>query len=118
MHGIFHRALVREFTSMGLLVFSILLGIVVFSQLIRLLGDSVSGVLAVDGVLALLGFSALNYLPVLLSISLVHLRAADPDALLPRQRNGGVVLLRYRVDALDTAGVGVCHSADAVDCAA
>jgi lipopolysaccharide export system permease protein len=68
--GIFHRALVREFFATGLLVFVILLGIVVFTQLIRLLGDSVSGILAVDGVLALLGFSALNYLPVLLSLSL------------------------------------------------
>ncbi|HEX5338985.1 MAG TPA: LPS export ABC transporter permease LptF [Gallionella sp.] len=68
--GLFHRALVREFVSNGVLVFSILLGIVVISQLIRLLGDAVSGKLAVDGVLALLGFSAMNYLPVLLSISL------------------------------------------------
>jgi lipopolysaccharide export system permease protein len=55
---------------MGVLVFVVLLGIVVLTQLIRLLGDAVSGALAVDGVLALLGFSALNYLPVLLSISL------------------------------------------------
>lgn len=55
---------------MGLLVFAILIGIVVLSQLIRLLGESVSGALAVEGVLALLGFSALNYLPVLLSLSL------------------------------------------------
>lgn len=67
---LFHRALVREFFTTGSLVFFILLGIVVFTQLIRLLGESVSGVLAVDGVLALLGFSALNYLPVLLSLSL------------------------------------------------
>ena len=55
---------------MGLPIFAILLGIVILTQLIRLLGESVSGILAVDGVLALLGFSALNYLPVLLSISL------------------------------------------------
>ena len=68
--GIFQRALVSEFASSGLLVFTVLLGIVVVSQLIRLLGEAVSGVVAVDGVLALLGFSALNYLPVLLSISL------------------------------------------------
>lgn len=68
--GIFHRALVREFVSMGVLVFLILLGIIVLTQLIRLLGDAVSGVLPAEGVLALLGFSALNYLPVLLSISL------------------------------------------------
>ena len=68
--GIFHRVLVREFVGMGVPIFAILLGIVVLTQLIRLLGESVSGALAVDGVLALLGFSALNYLPVLLSISL------------------------------------------------
>ena len=67
---IFHRSLVREFASMGMFVFAILLGIVVFTQLVRLLGESVSGALAVEGVLALLGFSAMNYLPVLLSLSL------------------------------------------------
>ncbi len=68
--GIFHRTLVSEFASNGLLVFAVLLGIIVVSQLIRLLGEAVSGVIAVDGVIALLGFSAMNYLPVLLSISL------------------------------------------------
>ncbi len=68
--GIFHRALVSEFASSGLLVFAVLLGIVVVSQLVRLLSEAVSGRIAVDGVLALLGFSAMNYLPVLLSISL------------------------------------------------
>jgi len=68
--GLFQRALVNEFASNGLLIFSVLLGIIVISQLIRLLGDAVSGRLAVEGVLALLGFSAMNYLPVLLSISL------------------------------------------------
>jgi lipopolysaccharide export system permease protein len=69
-YGLFYWSLVREFASTGLLVSSILLGIVVFTQLVRLLGDSVSGLLAVDGVLAMLGFTSLNYLPVLLSISL------------------------------------------------
>jgi lipopolysaccharide export system permease protein len=68
--SIFHRVLVGEFASNGLLVFAVLLGIIVISQLIRLLSEAVSGVIAVDGVLALLGFSAMNYLPVLLSISL------------------------------------------------
>ncbi len=55
---------------MGGVVFAILLGIVVLSQLIRLLGDSVGGSLPVEAVLVLMGFSALNYLPVLLSVSL------------------------------------------------
>ena len=68
--GIFQRALVREFANNGLLLFTVLLGIIVISQLIRFLGEAVSGRLAVDGVLAMLGFSAMNYLPVLLSISL------------------------------------------------
>lgn len=68
--GIFQHALMREFISNGMLLFSVLLGIVVISQLIRFLGDAVSGKLAVEGVLALLGFSAMNYLPVLLSLSL------------------------------------------------
>ncbi|MDH2917125.1 MAG: LPS export ABC transporter permease LptF [Gallionella sp.] len=70
VRGIFYWALVREFAGTGLLIFSILLGIVVFTQLIKLLGESVSGALAVDGVLVMLGFSALNFLPVLLAISL------------------------------------------------
>jgi len=51
-------------------VFAILLAIIVLTQLIRLLGESVGGTLPVDAVLVLLGFSALNYLPILLSISL------------------------------------------------
>jgi len=68
--SVFQRAMVAEFASNGLLVFAVLLGIVVVSQLIRLLGDAVSGRIAVDGVLAFLGFSAMNYLPVLLSVSL------------------------------------------------
>ena len=68
--GLFHRALAGELAGNGLLVFAVLLGIVVVSQLIRLLNDAVSGAIAVDGVLALLGFGAMNYLPVLLSISL------------------------------------------------
>ncbi|MEW6561810.1 MAG: LPS export ABC transporter permease LptF [Pseudomonadota bacterium] len=69
-YGLFHRTLVRELVMSGLSVFAVLLAVVVLSQLIRLLGESVSGILAAEGVLALVGFSALNYLPVLLSISL------------------------------------------------
>jgi lipopolysaccharide export system permease protein len=56
--------------STGFFVFAILLAIIVLTQLIRLLGESVGGTLPVDAVLVLLGFSALNYLPILLSISL------------------------------------------------
>lgn len=68
--GVFQRAIIRECMNNGMLLFSVLLGIVVISQLIRFLAEAVSGKLAVEGVLALLGFSAMNYLPVLLSLSL------------------------------------------------
>lgn len=68
--GIFHRALVREFATMGIFVFVILLGIVVFTQLVRLLSQSVSGVLLVEGVLSLLWLGIINALPILLSVSL------------------------------------------------
>lgn len=67
---VFDRSLVREFATTGFFVFSILLAIIVLTQLIRLLGESVGGSLPVEAVLVLLGFSALNYLPILLSISL------------------------------------------------
>lgn len=69
-NGIFHRSLLREFTTTGLAIFFILAAIFIFTQLIRLLGDSASGLLTEDGVWALVGFGALNYLPTLLSISL------------------------------------------------
>ena len=69
--GLFQRALVGEFVSNGLLVFAALFGIVLVSQLIRLLGKAVGGDIAVDAVLALLGFSAMGYLPVLFSVCLL-----------------------------------------------
>ncbi len=59
-----------EFVSNGLLVFAVLFGIVVVSQLIRLLSAAVEGKITVDGVLALLGFGAMSYLPMLFSICL------------------------------------------------
>lgn len=68
--GLFERALMGEFVSNGLLVFAALFGIVVVSQLIRLLSAAVDGRLAVDGVLALLGFGAMSYLPMLISVSM------------------------------------------------
>jgi lipopolysaccharide export system permease protein len=68
--GLFERALIGEFVSNGLLVFAALFGIVVVSQLIRLLSAAVDGRLAVDGVLALLGFGAMSYLPMLISVSM------------------------------------------------
>ncbi len=67
---IFQRALLREFSSLALAVFATLLAITLTTQLIRLLGQAASGQVLSEGVLALLGFSALYYLPVLLSLTL------------------------------------------------
>ena len=67
---IFHRALIREFSSLALAVFATLFAVTLTTQLIRLLGQAAVGKVLSEGVLALLGFSALNYLPVLLSLTL------------------------------------------------
>ena len=55
---------------MALAVFLTLFSITFTTQLIRLLGQAAGGVVLSKGVLPLLGFSALNYLPVLLSLTL------------------------------------------------
>jgi lipopolysaccharide export system permease protein len=67
---IFQRSLIREFSSLALAVFATLFAITLTTQLIRLLGQAASGRVLTEGVLALLGFSAINYLPVLLSLTL------------------------------------------------
>jgi lipopolysaccharide export system permease protein len=67
---IFRRALLREFGSLALAVFTALFAITLTTQLVRLLGQAAIGKVLSEGVLALLAFSALNYLPVLLSLTL------------------------------------------------
>jgi lipopolysaccharide export system permease protein len=98
--GVFDRALVREFASTGFFVFTILLAIIVLTQLIRLLGESVGGTLPVEAVLVLLGFSALNYLPILLSISLflsvlLTLTRSYSDSEMVVWFSSGVSLMRW-----------------------
>lgn len=66
---IFRRALKRELTQVAGAVFVTLFTVMATTQSIRLLGDAAGGRLASEAVLALLGFSALNYLPVLLSLT-------------------------------------------------
>jgi lipopolysaccharide export system permease protein len=68
--AIFQRSLLREFGNLAVAVFATLLAVTVTTQLIRYLGQAASGKLLSEAVLALLGFSALNYLPVLLSLTL------------------------------------------------
>ena len=67
---IFQRALLREFGNLALAVFSTLFAITLTTQLVRLLGQAAVGKVLSEGVIALLAFSALNYLPILLSLTL------------------------------------------------
>ena len=67
---IFQRAALREFANTALAVFVALFAIMLTTQLIRLLGQAAGGILASGAVVALLGFGAINYLPVLLSLTL------------------------------------------------
>lgn len=67
---IFRRAARREFAGVAVAIFVALFAILLTTQLIRLLGQAAGGKLASEAVIALLGFGALNYLPVLLSLTL------------------------------------------------
>ena len=67
---IFHRTLLREFANLAIAVFLSLFLIALTTRLIRLLGHAAGGKIPSDAVVAFLGFSALNVLPVLLSLTL------------------------------------------------
>ena len=67
---IFLRTLLREFAHLGVAVFMSLFLIALTTRLIRLLGQAAGGKVPSDAVVAFLGFSALNLLPVLLSLTL------------------------------------------------
>lgn len=67
---IFHRAATREFTQTAAAVFVALFAVLLTTQLIRLLGQAAGGKIASEAVVALLGFGAINYLPVVLSLTL------------------------------------------------
>jgi lipopolysaccharide export system permease protein len=67
---IFRKALLREFAAAALGTFFVLLGITMTTQLVRLLGQAASGAITSAGVVALLGFTLVSYLPVLLSLTL------------------------------------------------
>lgn len=66
---IFQRATRREFTHSAAGVFVALFAILLTTQLIRFLGEAAQGSIAPEAVVALLGFSALNYIPALLSLA-------------------------------------------------
>lgn len=67
---IFQRAAQREFAQTAAAVFVALFAILLTTQLVRLLGQAAGGRVASEAVMALLGFAALNYLPILLSLTL------------------------------------------------
>lgn len=67
---IFQRAVRREFSQSAAGIFIALFAILLTTQLIRLLSEAARGGVEPNAVAALLGFAALNYLPILLSLSL------------------------------------------------
>lgn len=67
---IFERAARREFAQSAAGISVALLAILTSTQLIRLLKDAAGGNIAPEAVASLLGFAALNFMPVLLSLTL------------------------------------------------
>lgn len=66
---IFERAIRREFAHNAAGVFIALFAIMLSTQLIRLLGEAAGGRVAPEAVAALLGFTSLDFLPILLSLT-------------------------------------------------
>jgi len=66
---IFQRALRRELVSTAGAVFTTLFTITITVMLIKILGQAAGGKVASQDVVALIGFSALNYLPVILILT-------------------------------------------------
>lgn len=67
---IFRASLLRELATSAAATFLVLLGISVTTQLVRLLGQAAGGQITSTGVVALLGFTLVGYLPILLSLTL------------------------------------------------
>jgi lipopolysaccharide export system permease protein len=67
---IFRRSLVRELTATAVGLFLVLLAILFTNLVLRLLGRAAGGAIAPEGIGALLGFNALFYLNILLSVAL------------------------------------------------
>jgi lipopolysaccharide export system permease protein len=64
---IFVRSTLREFATVGIAAFIVLIAVTFTTQLIRLLGMAAKGGVPADAVLTLMGFAALGYLGALLS---------------------------------------------------
>jgi lipopolysaccharide export system permease protein len=66
---IFRRSLVRELTATAVGLFLVLLAILFTNLVLRLLARAAGGSVAPDGILALLGFNALFYFNILMSVA-------------------------------------------------
>ena len=66
---IFRRSLVREMTTTALGLFVVLLGILFTNLVLKLLARAAGGAVAPEGVLALIGFGAMFYFNILLSVT-------------------------------------------------
>lgn len=67
---IYRRTLIRELTTTAFGLFLILLAILFTNLVLRLLARAAGGTVAPEGILALLGFNAVFYLNILLSVAL------------------------------------------------
>jgi lipopolysaccharide export system permease protein len=66
---IFRRSLVREMTATAVGLFLVLLGILFTNLVLKLLARAAGGAVAPEGILALLGFGAMFYFNILLSVT-------------------------------------------------
>jgi len=66
---IFRNVLLRELVVTSLAIFFVLIGITVTTQLVRLLGQAAGGSITSTAVAALLGFTMVSYLSVVLSLT-------------------------------------------------
>src|SRR4029453_17164612 len=66
---IFRRSLVREMTTTALGLFLVLLGILFTNLVLKLLARAAGGAVAPEGIMALLGFGAMFYFNILLSVT-------------------------------------------------
>lgn len=67
---VFRRSLVQELTATAVALFLILLGILFTNLVLRLLARAAGGTIAPEAILALLGFNAVFYFNILLSVAL------------------------------------------------
>ncbi|HVC49552.1 MAG TPA: LPS export ABC transporter permease LptF [Burkholderiales bacterium] len=67
---IFRQALVNELARSVALIFTVLMAITLTIFIVRLLGDAAGGVIQPNEFLSFLGFTLLNYIPVVISLTL------------------------------------------------